>query len=124
LQFSIESHILFIGKDKTNSSLIPPEKTFTQLNLRRNTMSNIDIARAWKDEEYRNSLTEEQRSQLPENPAGIIELADEEMESLTGAGKGNRDNTSGPKGCNTNRIPCIVTFVGSGVCNGPTQPIG
>ncbi|MBW4510405.1 MAG: mersacidin/lichenicidin family type 2 lantibiotic [Scytonematopsis contorta HA4267-MV1] len=40
-------------------------------------MSNIDIASAWKDEEYRNSLTKEQRSQLPENPAEIIELADE-----------------------------------------------
>ena len=37
-------------------------------------MSNSDIIRAWKDEEYRNSLSEEQRSQLPENPAGMIEL--------------------------------------------------
>ncbi|MBW4510404.1 MAG: hypothetical protein KME64_28390 [Scytonematopsis contorta HA4267-MV1] len=33
------------------------------------------------------------------------------METLTGAGKGKRDNTSGSKGCNTNRIPCIVTTV-------------
>ncbi len=47
-------------------------------------MSNIDIIRAWKDEEYRNSLSEEQRSQLPENPAGMIELSDEDMESLGG----------------------------------------
>ena len=47
-------------------------------------MSNIDIIRAWKDEEYRNSLTEEQRSQLPENPAGIVELSDEDMEALAG----------------------------------------
>jgi mersacidin/lichenicidin family type 2 lantibiotic len=29
-------------------------------------MSNIDIARAWIDEEYRHSLTQEERSQLPE----------------------------------------------------------
>lgn len=47
-------------------------------------MSNFDIIRAWKDEEYRNSLTEEQRSQLPENPAGQIQLSDEEMEAVAG----------------------------------------
>jgi mersacidin/lichenicidin family type 2 lantibiotic len=47
-------------------------------------MSNSDIIRAWKDEDYRDSLSEEQRSHLPENPAGEIELSDEEMESLAG----------------------------------------
>ncbi|WP_228060620.1 mersacidin/lichenicidin family type 2 lantibiotic [Coleofasciculus sp. LEGE 07081] len=44
-------------------------------------MSNLDIIRAWKDEEYRNSLSEEQRDQLPENPAGMIELSNTDMES-------------------------------------------
>jgi mersacidin/lichenicidin family type 2 lantibiotic len=47
---------------------------------------DIDIVRAWKDEEYRNSLSEEQRSQLPENPAGMIELSDEDMGSVVGGG--------------------------------------
>ena len=47
-------------------------------------MSNIDIIRAWKDEDYCNSLSEEQRSQLPENPAGMIELSDADMESVAG----------------------------------------
>lgn len=47
-------------------------------------MSNIDIIRAWKDEKYRNSLNDEQRSQLPKNPAGAIELSDEDMESIAG----------------------------------------
>lgn len=47
-------------------------------------MSNIDIIRAWKDEEYRHSLSEEQRSQLPENPAGSLELAEQEMQNLVG----------------------------------------
>ncbi|MDB9373349.1 mersacidin/lichenicidin family type 2 lantibiotic [Nodularia sphaerocarpa] len=47
-------------------------------------MSNIDIIRAWKDEEYRNSLSEEQRSMLPENPAGILEMADQEIQNLVG----------------------------------------
>ena len=50
-------------------------------------MSNIDIIRAWKDEEYRNSLSEEQRNQLPENPAGMSELSDEEMETFMGGAK-------------------------------------
>ena len=48
-------------------------------------MSNFDIIRAWKDEDYRNSLTEEQKNQLPENPAGVIDMSDKEMESLNGA---------------------------------------
>lgn len=39
-------------------------------------MPTLEIARAWKDEAYRDSLTEEQRAKLPENPAGIIEMAD------------------------------------------------
>ncbi len=47
-------------------------------------LSLEDIIRAWKDESFRDSLTEEQRSQLPENPAGIVELQDEELESLQG----------------------------------------
>lgn len=49
-------------------------------------MSNIDIARAWKDEEYRNSLSEEERAQLPENPAGATEKPDEEMDNVVGGG--------------------------------------
>jgi mersacidin/lichenicidin family type 2 lantibiotic len=47
-------------------------------------MSNIDIIRAWKDEKYRSSLNDEQRSQLPKNPAGTIELSDSVMENLVG----------------------------------------
>lgn len=33
-------------------------------------MRKIDVIRAWKDEAYRNSLTEEEKSLLPQNPAG------------------------------------------------------
>jgi mersacidin/lichenicidin family type 2 lantibiotic len=47
-------------------------------------MSHLDIIRAWKDAEYRNSLTEAQRSLLPENPAGLIELTDMELGSVAG----------------------------------------
>lgn len=47
-------------------------------------MSHEDIIRAWKDEEYRNSLSEEQRAHLPENPAGMVELPDTDMERIAG----------------------------------------
>ena len=49
-------------------------------------MSNVDIVRAWKDENYRSSLSEEQRALLPENPAGAIELTDMDLEQVEGAG--------------------------------------
>ena len=47
-------------------------------------MSNVDITRAWKDEEYRNSLTEEQKSHLPPNPAGIVDLTEIEQGVVEG----------------------------------------
>ena len=49
-------------------------------------MSQQDIIRAWKDEKFRKSLNPEQLQQLPQNPAGIVELSDEKMESLSGGG--------------------------------------
>jgi mersacidin/lichenicidin family type 2 lantibiotic len=42
-------------------------------------MSNIDIIRAWKDVEYRASLSETELAQLPENPAGPVELSNTDM---------------------------------------------
>ena len=42
------------------------------------------IIRAWKDPEYRQSLSEEERELLPENPAGAIELTDEELDMAAG----------------------------------------
>ena len=42
-------------------------------------MPKPDIVRAWKDEEYRESLSPFLRAQLPDNPAGIVELSDQDM---------------------------------------------
>jgi mersacidin/lichenicidin family type 2 lantibiotic len=81
---------------------------------------DIDIVRAWKDEEYRNSLSEEQRAQLPENPAGTRELSDTDLENVAG-GKGT--DTSEPRGCNTNSNVCITTPHLNGICGGPTKPV-
>jgi mersacidin/lichenicidin family type 2 lantibiotic len=48
-------------------------------------MSKVDIIRAWKDEEYRASLTDAERAQLPAHPAGLINLEDDEMKTVMGA---------------------------------------
>jgi mersacidin/lichenicidin family type 2 lantibiotic len=42
-------------------------------------MSKIDIVRAWKDPVYRASLSAEQRAALPQNPAGSVEISDEDL---------------------------------------------
>ena len=47
-------------------------------------MSKLDIVRAWKDEEYCESLSDSQRASLPENPAGVIELTDAQLGAAGG----------------------------------------
>jgi mersacidin/lichenicidin family type 2 lantibiotic len=47
----------------------------------------IDIIRAWKDEEYRMSLSDAERSLIPDNPAGSMELSDDELESIVGGAR-------------------------------------
>ena len=39
-------------------------------------MSALNIIRAWKDPDYRRSLTAEQRARLPAHPSGAIEFQD------------------------------------------------
>jgi mersacidin/lichenicidin family type 2 lantibiotic len=48
-------------------------------------VGSVDIIRAWKDAEYRQSLTAEQRAALPDNPAGLAELSEEELAQVAGA---------------------------------------
>lgn len=68
-------------------------------------MSNIDIIRAWKDKEYRNSLSEAEKAQLPENPAGSMQyLTDAEMSTLQGGS------------------PVSATFTVMRTLNCPTHP--
>jgi mersacidin/lichenicidin family type 2 lantibiotic len=57
----------------------------------------MDIIRAWKDEEYRMSLTEEQRALLPDNPAGLAgrELSDDDLKNIVGGGGGSHDGGKG-----------------------------
>ena len=47
-------------------------------------MSHADTIRAWKDEAYRLSLSEVERNNIPENPAGLIELPDSALGEAAG----------------------------------------
>jgi len=48
-------------------------------------MNINNIIRAWKDEAFRQSLTQTERATLPENPAGALELSDAELGEVNGA---------------------------------------
>jgi len=48
------------------------------------TLSPLEIIRGWKDEEYRQSLSQAQIAQLPQHPAGMIELADAQLDTAAG----------------------------------------
>ncbi|HEV2863658.1 MAG TPA: mersacidin/lichenicidin family type 2 lantibiotic [Pyrinomonadaceae bacterium] len=47
-------------------------------------MRNDEIIRAWKDAEYRRGLSREELARLPQHPAGVLELTDEELSSVQG----------------------------------------
>ena len=52
---------------------------------------NINIVRAWKDAEYRNSLSVEELAMVPANPVGEVELRDEDLASVVGAHGSHRE---------------------------------
>ena len=45
---------------------------------------SIDVVRAWKDAEYRESLSSEELALVPAHPAGEVELAEEDLLGVTG----------------------------------------
>lgn len=47
-------------------------------------MKKNDVIRAWRDEEYRRSLSEQELAALPEHPAGVMTLEDESLDSVSG----------------------------------------
>ncbi len=82
-------------------------------------MKKPDIIRAWKDEEYRNSLSPEERMLLPENPAGAVLLNDEDLQGVLGAGGSNPLFTAGC--CQTYNTcdfwKCAATIVIGPICS-------
>jgi mersacidin/lichenicidin family type 2 lantibiotic len=65
----------------------------------------MDIVRAWKDEEYRLSLSDAELSSLPANPVGEIELTDADLEAVYGGNRGGNSHD-----CHNNSNVC------SGLC--------
>ena len=60
---------------------------------------SFDIVRAWKDEEYRLSLSDEERLSLPANPVGEIELTDADLEAVYGGGSRHCNISGCISGC-------------------------
>jgi mersacidin/lichenicidin family type 2 lantibiotic len=56
-----------------DGTLQPLPKPF----LKGKSMSNQTIIRAWKDEDFRLSLSESELALLPHHPAGSVELTDQ-----------------------------------------------
>ncbi len=71
-------------------------------------MNNIDIARAWKDAEYRDSLSAAELSQLPENPAGLVEISDADL----------REANGGSLLCSALNCTFLCTFICTRACTG------
>jgi mersacidin/lichenicidin family type 2 lantibiotic len=51
-------------------------------------MKKNDIVSAWRDEDAFLSMDEQDRAQMPEHPAGIRTLSDQEVEGAFGAAAG------------------------------------
>ena len=66
----------------------------------------FDIARAWKDEAYRQSLSSEELAMLPESPAGEFELTEAEMEAVLGG-----HSVSGSYDCQSHALLCLNSVV-------------
>ena len=80
-------------------------------------MNRIDTIRAWKDEDYRSTLTEAQRAGLPGNPAGLVEVSITVLENAAG-GKPRISSTAIcatlPRGCpGSCARPCRPTLPGA-----------
>ena len=90
-------------------------------------MSKVDIARALKDKQYFNSLTEEEKAVVrAANPAGESTLADSELDTVSGGLGGGVEalatttTTSGSCQCPANRAEISSSeadTVGSCACN-------
>lgn len=58
-------------------------------------MNTINMIRAWKDAEYRASLSAAELAALPANPAGMVELPEDEMAAVAGGGRSYFTGTCG-----------------------------
>jgi mersacidin/lichenicidin family type 2 lantibiotic len=52
------------------------------------------VIRAWKDAKYRRSLNADELASLPANPAGLVELSDDQLRSANGLFAGGTQTTA------------------------------
>jgi len=52
-------------------------------------MSKTDVVRAWRDREYRASLSSDELAMLPPNPAGELHMSDVRFHRASGPSKSN-----------------------------------
>jgi mersacidin/lichenicidin family type 2 lantibiotic len=68
--------------------LLPRQAVFEEeeelITMKEETMTHLNIIRAWKDEEYRLSLSEAERALLPAHPVGLIALLDDSIATIEG----------------------------------------
>ena len=76
-------------------------------------MNKTDVIRAWKDPFYRASLSEEAQAALPQHPAGIADLTDDQIRTLSVSG----GTTTAPNCTN-------YTYAGLNACSdGKLEPL-
>jgi mersacidin/lichenicidin family type 2 lantibiotic len=51
-------------------------------------MVELNVIRAWKDDEFAGNLGEIDRKLFPENPAGLMAITDEEIDGVAGGTTG------------------------------------
>lgn len=82
-----------------------PEISLTR--LKEVNMSHVNIVRAWKDEAYRESLSESERALVPTHPAGFIELSDDDLAQTAGGTDTHTDSWQMlTYGCCNTAFPC------------------
>jgi mersacidin/lichenicidin family type 2 lantibiotic len=87
-------------------------------------MNTTNIIRAWKDEEYRLSLSDAERAMLPPHPAGEIELTDAEMGTIVGGAHADTFTVNGEICCCAHTIQDCSgdSLQPSGCLCGPRNP--
>jgi mersacidin/lichenicidin family type 2 lantibiotic len=66
---------------------------------------NVDLIRAWRDQDYYLSLTEEERAGLGAHPAGMLNLDDSVLQSISGGCSSSHDYCQPTVGCTVSVCP-------------------
>jgi mersacidin/lichenicidin family type 2 lantibiotic len=75
-------------------------------------MNSREIVRSWKDEDYRLSLINKEQALAPENPAGLLELKDEDLVAVEG----------GTDPITLSVIIIVTTYMSYQLCSWPACP--